>query len=677
MLTIISHNSHSDIGGTRTLYEDRVQNKTLTTPSGLPLTLSAIADGSGGPHKGDRAAQTAMDAFFTYLERSKETDIPALLALAVQYANKAVYQISQETGGATTTFTAAVVTADDRLFIANVGNGRVYLVRNQKLTQLTRDHTYANVAPWSGQISTEEAIRHTQANAIIWKLGKKPEVTIDLGFYVGTDDFNEANARKDDGLPLQKGDAVLVCSDGLVKENAKGQPLITDAEMVRTLHEKEGKTAAKELVSFALGRGADDNISVAIIQMPDPTRKWRGRRSLLAVSAASLLIICVLVVGLAISFLRARQTGEQASALAQIQAQTASAQAIVNLTNTQQAFSVAAYTPTPSATPTATLPPFVPGQAGIILTENAPAFTLDQSLPAAEHGLQLSIYHIEGFAPPAYLFAFPNSLLRFESINDQAFQLSITQGSQLFVETGKYIQAVIKPVNTAGLTLTLDRGCVAVDNTQADTLLVSCYAGTCDFDVFGGTSGEISSGQEMLLDTINLTLLTTQTIPIEEARAWTTQLPGGSAAHNCAAQYVPTPTLIPTQNTGEQPAKNIEDDEGGANTTPPGGGAEQTPIPPTATSRPSSSSTPVNTAFPPTATPKLPFTPTPTSLPSVTLTPTQPALTVIPPATPAPPSPTGTQPSSTPARSSTPVPPTNTPKCPGQSQQQCTDTPKP
>ena len=147
---------HYDIGG-REVYEDRVNIQSIMTPGGLNLLVAVVADGVGGENKGERASQTAIDALFQYLNSSRETDVPTLLISAVQAANQQVHPITRETGGASSTMAVAAVHDGRKLYIANVGDSRIYLCRDQALTQLSLDHTYANVMPWQGEISPDEA----------------------------------------------------------------------------------------------------------------------------------------------------------------------------------------------------------------------------------------------------------------------------------------------------------------------------------------------------------------------------------------------------------------------------------------------------------------------------------------------------------------------------------------
>lgn len=282
--------------GQRDIYEDRVAVRRITTRSGLDITVALVADGVGGANRGERAAQLAVDVALHYLENgSTAQDIPRLLDEAFTAANQAVLDEREATMGASTTLAAAVV-HEGRLFVANTGDSRVYLCRGRTLTQLTIDHNFANVIPWTGTMSAAAAAINPRAAVLMHYLGQRAQPHVDHGFYGDAQSPNggppttnprEAHERGLAGLPLRPGDAVLVCSDGLVKP-APGAPAYVSAdEMARVLGTQTGDRAARSLVSFALGRDADDNVSVGLIQ-------WPGRRSLrrpvLAFLALALLL---------------------------------------------------------------------------------------------------------------------------------------------------------------------------------------------------------------------------------------------------------------------------------------------------------------------------------------------------------------------------------------------------
>jgi len=451
--------SHYDIGGYRDVYEDRVKTTEVKTAGGLKLMVAAVADGVGGENKGERAAQTALDALFGYLEKSKEKAIPALLTQAVQYANKAVFQLQHETGGASTTLAVAVVDEDtSRLYVANVGDSRIYLCRNQKLTQLTIDHSWATVMVWQGKVSPEAARDHPRANVLMRAIGMKDQIDVDLGFYVGTMEYEEANTRGMEGLPLQSGDSVLVCSDGLIKDSPKtGEALITTEEIIRTVNEKEGMKAVKELVSFALGRGPDDNISAALIQLPDRWRSWRARRPMLI--AGALIFGLAVVLGLVIYVLTS--TRKELKTLAQQQTATeAMAQSIGSRTPTPSETSTPSETPTPSFTPTLspTLTPQPSAKVVALEINGVISYTL-----ASSDAYQPLIKDVPVDVQPG---------LSIRTANNGKAKLSFSDNSILYIgqDTSLVIKSIAGPATGGSTVFTLDKGMLLVETTGHATI---------------------------------------------------------------------------------------------------------------------------------------------------------------------------------------------------------------
>ncbi|MDX1601363.1 MAG: protein phosphatase 2C domain-containing protein, partial [Anaerolineales bacterium] len=192
---------HYSIGG-RDVYEDRVRTGHVTTQSGQRLAVALVADGVGGQAQGERAAQIAVDSIFWYLRNGEEAEVPELLKRALAYANSKVYQAAEESGvkGMSTTASMAVVVNGERLFVANVGDSAVFLYRNGKLNKLTRDHTFANVKVWRGEMSAEQAAQHPKAEVVLRALGLRERVNVDVGFHVGTEEYQEANKRGKNGL---------------------------------------------------------------------------------------------------------------------------------------------------------------------------------------------------------------------------------------------------------------------------------------------------------------------------------------------------------------------------------------------------------------------------------------------------------------------------------------------
>ena len=141
------------------------------------------------------------------------------------------------------TITAALLIGDTAT-IANVGDSRTYRMRNNQLTQITRDHSLVARLVETNIISPEEVRSHPQRNQIYRNLGHKPEVAVDT--------FT---------VPLQRGDRLILCSDGLWE-------MVLDQDIVRIINtSRTPQEACDQLILAANAAGGDDNISVIVIEM--------------------------------------------------------------------------------------------------------------------------------------------------------------------------------------------------------------------------------------------------------------------------------------------------------------------------------------------------------------------------------------------------------------------------
>jgi protein phosphatase len=211
--------------------------------------LFAVADGMGGHAAGEVASLTAVESLRSAFNRG---DGAAGLVAAAEAANRSVWERAQtdpELRGMGTTLVAmALVDADgeDRLAIVNVGDSRVYLLRNGELEQVTTDHSLVQELIDVGQLSEAEADNHPQRHVLTRALGIDPEVDVD-----------EIQV-----LPV-KGDRYLLCSDGLPRE-------ISDDQVASILRRfADPKDAARELVAQARARGGNDNITVVVVDVVD------------------------------------------------------------------------------------------------------------------------------------------------------------------------------------------------------------------------------------------------------------------------------------------------------------------------------------------------------------------------------------------------------------------------
>lgn len=666
-----------DIGG-REIYEDRVTVKVVETAGGVSLAVAVVADGVGGSNKGERASQLAMETVLEAIRTGRERDISDLLAAAVQAANRAVFGEFGNTGGASTTMAlAAIDQASDTLTIANVGDSRIYLCRNGKLTQLSIDHTFANVMPWQGKMSAELARENPRADVLMLALGPKQTVPVDVGFYVNITDYHMAAERGKAGLQLKEGDSILVCSDGLIKNSSvTGQPFVTPEEVVRVLTTQEGEKAARSLVSFALGRNPEDNISAAVLQMPDPKRvQLAGRPMRMAGIAIGALAVLLLIALFVINRARAGTQAARAEvAEAQVTATFVSGQTVeaIGLLETRSAESAAAatatqlfidsWTPTPTTAPTATptpRPPAIPGQIGVYAFGNDPwtPFTINDQLPSDSRSLKLELDSSDGEFLPVMIFATADSRFGFSAVDKSSRRAAyrLSPGGDIFVRTGDYTNELSTLGAFQAIVLADPNSCLSIDYPADDSapVTLSCFAGVCSYQLGSDAQVELPAGSRLLYNR--------QTANGEESRipnaaglAYRAMLTaasrdGAAVADACGLPRPATPTATPMPTNTPRPATATATTENAPSGPGPGGQATTAPtvativpstMPPTATPKPPTDTPappPTDTPKPPTATPKPPTatpapppTDTPASTPTDTPSASEPRLTATP-----------------------------------------------
>src|SRR5579885_1908267 len=240
----------TDVGRKRERNQDNVTQYIPTDEDVLEQkgALFVVCDGMGGHAAGEVAAElgvnTIRDAY--YASRSKDT-INALAA-AIETANDAIYNRAREhpelSGMGTTCVAAALV--DGRAFIVNIGDSRAYLVRDGKMRQITRDHSWVAEQVRVGLLTEDQARNHSHRNVITRSLGTQPNVMADL--FVET---------------MQNGDRLLLCSDGL-------HGYVEHDEIEREMVEhSDPDLAAQNLINMANENGGPDNITALIVHLID------------------------------------------------------------------------------------------------------------------------------------------------------------------------------------------------------------------------------------------------------------------------------------------------------------------------------------------------------------------------------------------------------------------------
>jgi protein phosphatase len=209
--------------------------------------LAVVADGMGGYEGGQEASRLAVEAIVSSYRDSDGADPQEALAAAIHTAHEQIreYGLTHPhlRGMGTTCTTIAIV--HDALYYVHVGDTRLYLVRGGQITQVTRDHSYVGKLVEAGMITREDAEHHPQRNILTAALGTSTDLIMD------------SPGRPE---PLQSGDVLVICSDGLW-----GQ--VHDPEILGAMAGTSTEEAGRGLIQLARERGGPDNITVEILRL--------------------------------------------------------------------------------------------------------------------------------------------------------------------------------------------------------------------------------------------------------------------------------------------------------------------------------------------------------------------------------------------------------------------------
>ena len=287
--------SHIGASTRRTLLEDRCRVESITTAGGLVMTLGVVADGIGGENAGERAAEITVNAVIEHCTHSVGRNIPSILEGAMKVANQQVFTDARRSRRKMNMGSTAAVAAivDNHLYVANVGDSRIYLIRGKQVLRLTMDHTWENEILRSGKLTAEEVARHPRKDEIVRSIGYDAVLNVDLGMWLQGGKEDKAEARAAQGLPLKPGDRVVICSDGLTKAR-HDHPLehyVEEREFANLTVGRSPKQAADLLVKRALDRKVDDNVSVVVLAVPGGLRMPRTLLPAFGVAASALLLV--------------------------------------------------------------------------------------------------------------------------------------------------------------------------------------------------------------------------------------------------------------------------------------------------------------------------------------------------------------------------------------------------
>ena len=223
-----------------------------------------VADGMGGHKGGAEASRMVAEAFSRHLMNAPASSPPQdALTLAVRLANLEVLEKGRsgnpEFEGMGSTVVIALIQETSNgmeLITAHVGDSRLYLRRNNRLTQLTKDHTQVQWLIDSNELDEASARNHPDASVLTRAMGHSTDLQVDIS----------------GPIPLLEGDILLLCSDGL-------SGFANTEDIDRTIADNPDPTkCANKLVQLALASGSNDNITVQILRVGNAAQTRRRPR---------------------------------------------------------------------------------------------------------------------------------------------------------------------------------------------------------------------------------------------------------------------------------------------------------------------------------------------------------------------------------------------------------------
>jgi len=539
---------YHDIGASKMRsYEDRGVFTSLKTRSGLEIYVGIVADGVGGGNLGQRAAELTIQSILEFLAHATggPEDIPQMMGRAIGYANRKVYMESRESPqkrGMSSTVAMALI-HNKRLYVANVGDSRVYLVRDGIARQITVDHTYANEKIRQGILTPEKAYQHPNAEALTRSVGFEAQIIVDLGLYL-TGNERGKEALKNQGLLLKEDDVVVICSDGLIKSlpDQEDRHFVEPEEIALTVQQYHAEEAAKVLIDLALGRNVDDNVTAVVMEFPGRKvkRKFLQPNSL-RVGAVTLITLFVAVT----LWFRLTHAKEQLTALEQ--QSTAQAQTAIAMTAI-----VASYTPTPTNTPR---PPLEPGEIGRV---NGQVIFADQPISLSLGAIAYINHDTTSPLNGIVVSLVDTSQILFNAPPDQVMAFVLFPNSQIFVENGRYVESRIL-LSEANIEFRVAGSCLLLDYTVPNQITAACYEGQCSYQVNFQERQSIGIGREIVLNIRNGGIVIKErSISVQGVwQLWNIlhdKLSSQTNILSCVQRWIPTPQptqIIISKNTGQ------------------------------------------------------------------------------------------------------------------------------
>lgn len=243
----VSVGAKTDLGRVRENNEDKHEFFIPSTDEELAWRgmVFVVCDGMGGHEAGQIASELACKTFITVYRDHPSEDPAEAARSASMAANRFVLDVARAVPsrkGMGTTLSALLL-VQDKAYIVQVGDSRVYRLREGKIAQLTLDHTWVEETVALGVMPREQAEQHKYRHVLTRAIGTEPDVKTDV--------FVE---------DTKQGDAFLICSDGLTNH-------VGDQEIEDVLIKLGPAEAAWSLVSKALVGGGSDNTTAIVVRV--------------------------------------------------------------------------------------------------------------------------------------------------------------------------------------------------------------------------------------------------------------------------------------------------------------------------------------------------------------------------------------------------------------------------
>jgi protein phosphatase len=209
--------------------------------------LAVVADGMGGYEGGQEASHLAVETVRSVYDNTSGGDPQAALLEAFESAHQNIQRYALEHPqfyGMGTTCTALSI-VNRQLCFAHVGDSRLYLIRGETISRLTRDHSYVGRLVETGIVRSEDAESHPQRHILTAALGSGRDVIPHI---------------PEHPIALEDRDTLLLCTDGL-------WGVVGDSDLAQVVRTNSPTDACQKLVDIALERGGPDNITVVVLRV--------------------------------------------------------------------------------------------------------------------------------------------------------------------------------------------------------------------------------------------------------------------------------------------------------------------------------------------------------------------------------------------------------------------------